>query len=50
VRFALIYKLFISSRCRISNTPPHSETTQFVRGTILFKDGPIAGGPTTVLG
>jgi len=29
---------------------PHAETGQLVHETILFKDGPIAGGPTTVLG
>jgi len=45
VRFASIYKLlkgFISSRCGISNTPPHAETVQLKRETILFKGGPIA--------
>jgi len=53
VRFTPIYKLLkdlFSSQCGISNTPPHAETAQLVRGIILFKGGPIAGGPTTMLG
>jgi len=48
VRFFYIYKLLkglISSRCGISNTSPHVETAQLNRETILFKGGPIAGGP-----
>jgi len=29
---------------------PHTETAQLVRDTILFKGGPIASDPITVLG